>query len=191
MKKVILFFSIVIFTSCSRPLYLKDRHFDCAESVFEMDSDLKELIFKSLKRAVVTEKDIPDYQLIWIKHRIYVENEYQKNKSDITSEEDWQASVSYLKSNEIPSQIEDVSFCLKSKPELQKIADRTWENFLHLSFRLIKIEGREATVKIDNTWIVSKHTKKKFFLSGGGYTCVYMKVNGKWQFEKITMSWIS
>jgi hypothetical protein len=156
-----------------------------------MDSDLKELIYKSLKRATVTNKDIPDYRLIWKKHRIYVLNEYQTDKTKFSSNEDWNKSLSFLNPNDIPNQIENVSYCLKSKVDLQRIADRTWEDFLYISFSLIKIEGNQATIKIDNSWNVSKHTKDKVYMSGGGYTCVYKKINGKWEFEKITSSWIS
>jgi hypothetical protein len=82
-------------------------------------------------------------------------------------------------------------FSLKSKEELQKISDKTWEDFLHASFSLIKIEGNIATVKINNWWIVSEHNKKIVYLSGGGYTCTYKKVEGVWEFQKITSSWIS
>ncbi|MGF1636853.1 MAG: hypothetical protein ACFCUU_07250 [Cyclobacteriaceae bacterium] len=155
-----------------------------------MDTDLKELVYKSLKRAVVVEKDIPDYRPIWKKHRIYVANEYQTDKSKFVSQSDWDNSVSYLNPNEIPFKINDVNFCLKSEKELQQISDRTWEDFLHLSFSLIKIEGNKATIQIDNTWIVSKHSKK-VYLGGGGYECVYKKTNGVWEFEKIISTWIS
>tara|TARA_B110001452_G_scaffold23583_1_gene18777 strand:+ start:923 stop:1495 length:573 start_codon:yes stop_codon:yes gene_type:complete len=190
MKKIVLLL-IIVLSSCSRPLYIKDRHFDCTQTEHKMDSDLQVLIYESLKRATVTKKDIPDYRLLWKKHRIYVLNEYQTDKTDFISREDWNKSLSFLNPNDIPNKIENVSYCLKSKEELQKIADRTWEDFLHISFSLIKIEGNKATIKIDNSWVVSKHNKKTVHLSGGGYTCVYKKVNEKWEFEKITSSWIS
>lgn len=156
-----------------------------------MDSDLKEVIYESLKRATVTKKDIPDYRLLWRKNRIYVLNEYQTDKTDFVSKEDWNNSLSFLNPSDIPNKIESVSYCLKSKKELKKIADRTWEDFLHISFSLIKIEKNKAIIEINNTWVLSKHNKRTIHLSGGGYTCVYKKVHGKWQFEKITGSWIS
>ena len=182
---------VIVFTSCTRPLYIKDKHFTPTEKEYKMDTDLKELVYKSLERAFVTEKDIADYRLLWKKHRIYVSNEYQKSKADFKSQEDWDETVSYLEPNEVPNSIGDVMFSVKSKEELQKIADKTWEDFLHASFSLIKIEGNIATVKINNLWIVSKHNKNKAYLSGGGYTCTYKKVEGVWEFQKITSSWIS
>ncbi|QTD39153.1 hypothetical protein JL193_07920 [Polaribacter batillariae] len=164
-----------------------------------MDSDLKELVYKSLQRAVVVEKDIQEYQSIWKKNRIYVLNRFQlnetlvlskfdsvKNAYEINSKKDYK----YLKLDEIPNEIGNVAFCLKSKSELQKIADKTREDFLFLSFSMIKIEKETATIKINNTWKVSKHSKK-IYLSGGGYTCKYQKINGEWKFNKIISRWIS
>jgi len=190
---------IIILTSCSRPLYIKDKHFERENVDYKIDSDLKELVYKAIQRAVVTEKDIQEYNSIWKKHRIYVLNQYEinepliipkfdsvNNSYKINSKRNWK----YLKSSEIPSEIGNVSFSLKSKSELQKIADKTWEDFLYLSFSIIKIEGKSATIKINNTWKVSKHSKK-VYLSGGGYTCIYKKINRKWEFEKITSRWIS
>ena len=156
-----------------------------------MDSDLKELIYKSLKRVTVTNKDIPDYRLIWKKDRIYILNEYQNDKKNFTSNKDWNKNLSLLSPNDIPNRIENVSYCLKSKTDLQKIADRTLEDFLYISFRLIDIDGDQASIKINNSWNVSKHNKGKIRMSGGGYTCVYRKINGKWKFDKITSSWAS
>tara|TARA_B110001452_G_C15024878_1_gene358221 strand:+ start:73 stop:633 length:561 start_codon:yes stop_codon:yes gene_type:complete len=182
---------LIVFTSCERPLYIKDKHFKPTEKEYKMDTDLKELVYKSLERAFVTEKDISDYRLLWKKHRIYVSNEYQSSKTDFKNQEDWNETISFLKENEVPNYIGNIMFSLKSKEELQKISDKTWEDFLHASFSLIKIEGNVATVKINNSWIVSKHTKNKAYLSGGGYTCTYKKVNGTWKFQKITSSWIS
>jgi len=190
MKNFILLIFIV-FTGCARPLYIKDKHFKPTEKEYKMDADLKELVYKSLERAFVTEKDIADYRLLWKKHRIYVSNEFQNSKTDFRSREDWDETVSFLKPNEVPNSIGNVMFSLKSKEELQKISNKTWEDFLHASFSLIKIEENIATVKINNSWIVSKHTKNKVHLSGGGYTCTYKKLDGVWVFQKIKNTWIS
>jgi len=155
-----------------------------------MDTDLKELVYKSLERAFVKEKDIADYIFLWKKHRIYVSNEYQSSETDFKNNEDWNEAVSYLKPNDVPDSIGDVMFSVKSRDELQKISNRTWEDFLHASFSLIRIDENMATVKINNTWIVSKH-HKVVYLAGGGYTCIYKKINGSWEFQKIVSSWIS
>ena len=181
---------LIIFTSCARPLYIKDRHFDCEGKEYKMDTDLKELVYKSIERAFVRERDIADYIFLWKKHRIYVSNEYQTSKTGFIDKEDWVKTLSYLQSDDVPGFIGSVRFCLKSKDELQKISDKTWEDFLHVSFSLIKIEGDTATIKINNDWVTNKHSKV-IYLGGGGYTCIYKKINGVWEFQKITSTWIS
>lgn len=188
--KAYLLLLILVCASCARPLYLKDRYFDPIETEYLMDTDLKELVYKSLERAFVSERDIPDYSFLWKKHRIYVSSEYQSTMNTFISNEDWNANVSYLESNDVPGAIGGVGFSLKTREELQRIANRTWEDFLHASFSLIKIDGDTATILINNTWIVSKHTKMSY-LSGGGYYCVYKKIQGVWEFQEITTRWIS
>ena len=199
MKKYTYIFIVIILANCSRPLYIKDKHFNCGINTYEMDSDLKELVYKTIKRAVVVEKDIPDYNLLWKKHRIYILDEYQLVPTIVTQKVDSinkiitfnsERNIKHFKTGEIPNKIGNVSFCLKSKIDLQKISNKTREDFLHLSFSFIKIEGNIATVKINNSWIVSKH-RKKGYLSGGGYTCTFKKINGKWEFDELISSWIS
>ncbi len=189
MRKHLILLITVIVVGC-RPYYIKDRHFDCRLSDYNVDSDIKELVYRSLKRAVVAEKDIPDYILFWKKHRIYVSNAYQTEVVTFTNTQEWMSSASFLKSEEVPPRINHVEFCLKSREELQHIADQTKEDFLHLSFSMIQIDESTATIKIDNTWISHKRSKN-VYLSGGGYTAIYHKVDGKWRFERITESWIS
>ncbi len=189
--KIYFLLIFIAFSSCSRPFYIKDRHFIPTKEEHIIDTDLKELVYKSLKRAFVIEKDIADYQFLWKKHRIYVSNEYQSSETEFKNQENWNENVSFLEPIDVPNYIDNVMFSLKSEQELQNISDRTWEDFLHASFSLIKIEGDIATVEINNTWIVSKHTKKKVSLSGGGYTSIYKKVDGVWEFQKITSRWNS
>jgi len=189
MRKALLVL-IIFLTSCGRLVSVKNNSFNCSENNYKMNSDLKEVIYKSLKRAVVTEKDIPDYSLIRDKYLIYVLNKYQTDSTNFVSPEAWEKSLTFLRANEIPNKIENISFCLKSKEELQKISNRTRTDFLSLSFSLIKIDNDTAIIKISNNWIVSKYSNK-VYLSGGGYGCIYKKINGTWKFMKKTSSWIS
>ena len=182
---------IIMLAGCSRPLYVKDKHFKPVEKENKVDTDLKQLVYKSLEKAFVTEKDIADYRLLWKKDRIYVSNEYQNSKTDYQNREDWNNSLSCLEENQVPSSIGKVKFSLKSREELQKISDKTREDFLHASFSLISIDGDFATISIENSWIVSKHHKKTMYLSGGGYTCTFKKIEGVWIFQRIEKSWIS
>jgi len=181
---------IILFIGCSRPLYVKEKHFNCSKKSYSMDTDRKQLIYKVLTRAVVIEKDIPDYRLLWKKDRIYIDNEYLTGEMDSLSTIDLQNQKAFLQPDEVPNKIGNIRFCLKSKEELQKIADKTWEDFLHLSFDFIIINGNTASISINNTWLINKHSKKES-LSGGGYICIYKKINGEWHFKKITSNWIS
>ena len=79
---------------------------------------------------------------------------------------------------------------MKTKEELQRISDRTREDFLHVSFDLIDIQDNTATIKINNSWITSKHSKL-IHLGGGGYTSIYKKIDGKWRFHSIVSNWVS
>lgn len=191
MKRFCLLFLAIIISSCSRPLYIKDKYFNCSEIEFIIDSDLKELVYLSLKRAAVIQKDIPDYRLLWKKHRIYLSSEYHTEEKHYPTISDWKKDAKMLLEKEVPNKIGKVSFCLKSKEELQNIANKTWEDFLHLSLEFIKIEKDTATVKINNTWIVSNKHPETVYLSGGGYILVFKKEKEKWIFDKIQSSWIS
>ena len=166
--------------SCSRPLYIKDRHFDCPPIEYVMDTDLKELVYRTIDRAYVTEREIPDYIFLWKKHRIFISNEYQAKKTRYRPKADWEEPLLFLNPSDLPNFVGSVAFCLKSKKELQKIADRTYEDFLYASFSLIEIEGDTARVRIDNTWITSKHSKLKHG-GGGSLMSTFKKVRGVWQ----------
>jgi len=190
MKIRLLLISIsLIFMGCARPLYIKDRHFDCGEHDYSMDTDLKELVYKSIEKAFVADRDIADYIYLWKKHRIYVAKEYQKLETNFNTNQK-KDNLSYLDQSDLPTFIRSVRFCLKSQEELQKISNKTREDFLHISFDVIKIDGDNATVGINNTWITSKHSKV-LHLGGGGYTLMYKKIDGEWRFYEIASSWIS
>lgn len=181
-------FLLILLVACNRPLHIKDRHFDCQVNEYRANNELRKLLFVVMKRAVVQQKDIPDYRLLWNKSRIYVSNKFLS--SEIQYDKIEEADYSYLTADDIPIKISNVSFCLKSQQELQKIADRTWEDFLHLSFGFIELTDDQAKIEINNTWISSKHSKKAY-LSGGGYTLLYIKKEGEWEFEQIVESWSS
>tara|TARA_R100000306_G_C4345769_1_gene127575 strand:- start:24 stop:473 length:450 start_codon:yes stop_codon:yes gene_type:complete len=143
-----------------------------------MDSDKKELIYKILKRAVVEEKDIPDYSLINDKKKIYIQ--------DLWIESFWSEKppkTFLVRSTEIPPQINGVSFCLKSKSEMQIIADNT-SGFTYLTLGVIKIDNNSATIGIDHGF-QTKTNSNKVILAGGGYVWQFKKVNGEWMFDKI------
>ncbi|HBY69540.1 MAG TPA: hypothetical protein DEG69_18410 [Flavobacteriaceae bacterium] len=190
MKKIIFFFFIVSIVSCGRPFYTNSNYFNCAKNnTYEANTDKKQLIYAILERAVVSKKDIPDYQLISNKNKIYINNvSYTRFFGGMTKPNESQVFVS-----EIPSTIGDVQFCLKSESELQAIANKT-DDFLYLTLGSIKITDETAKIGLSNSWIVKKRNKGKYvMMSGGGYILTFKKVNGEWVFDetKPVHSWIS
>lgn len=176
-------FIIVSCFSCAS--YTEAKFFDCTTAEnYKRDTDKKELIYKILTHAVVEEKDIPDYNLIKDKQKIYIQNIYY---GAFLGEEGKKTFP--LSASEIPPEIDGVFFCLKSKAELQKIADKS-SPFLYLSFAEIKIDGDIATIGISNSW-QSTTNGNVSYLSGGGYVWQFKKINGEWEFDKILSNWMS
>jgi hypothetical protein len=176
--------------SCSSVKYTSKTFFDTKPHDYQMNTDVKTLIYLCLDRAVVKERDIPDYSLISDKAHIYIQDlYYTKNGGFITAEE-FNASAVVLDDHDIPNQISGISFCLKSTSELQDIANQSQQDFMFLNFSLISIENNRAIVQLNNNWMVQQNSEGRY-LSGGGYTCLFKKVNGQWVFDKVTKMIIS
>jgi|SaaInl3SG_22_DNA_1037383.scaffolds.fasta_scaffold00114_20 hypothetical protein len=179
MKNIFFLISIIIsFNNCSKPLYVQNTYFDCPPQTKIEPYDRSELIHLALRRALVVEKDIPDYDLFQHKARIYIMNPDNKNQ------------IVHLDSSDVPTQIDSIRFCLKSKKELQQIANITGENFLCIAFESIEIVEKTATIAIRSQWIGSSK-KTTVFLSSGGYHATYKKVNGQWKLDAILGVWMS
>jgi|GEM_PF-1423961 len=190
MKRVLFFILSISIVSCAKQVYTHNDYFDCDKnSSFKADTDRKQLIYAILERAVVSKKDIPDYQLISDKSKIYINNvSYSRFFGGMTKPNESQILVS-----QIPSTIGNVQFCLKSQSKIQAIANKT-DDFLYLTLGNIKITGKTAKIGLSNSWAVSKKNKGEFIhLSGGGYILTFKKVNGQWVFDetKPVHSWIS
>jgi len=179
MRTIILLIISISLYNCGTASYTSSNHFDCKQSSdFKADTDRKQLIYMILNRAVVENKDIADYQLIKDKKKIYILDRYYSAFTGPTRPKSY-----LLDSNNIPNQIEDVKFCLKSKNELQKIADETIP-FTYLTFANIKINENTATIGISNGWQAQTNGNIAY-LSGGGYVWQFKKVEGTWEFDKI------
>ena len=144
--------------SCSKKLYTDNKYFDCNEtSDFKADTDKKQLIYAILERAVVSKKDIPDYRLITDKTNIYVSNiSYSKFFGGLDKPQEIP-----IDPKEIPTEIEKVRFCVKSKMEIQAISDKT-KDFLYLTLGNIEINAQTANIGLSNSWVVSKKNKGKY-----------------------------
>jgi phage pi2 protein 07 len=167
-------------------VYTDRQFFDCVgTSDFTVNSNKRQLIYWALQRAVVENGDIPDYHMIQNKQKIYVNKTLYADffKDTVNAQ---------LDVGDIPAEIKGVQFCLKSKSELQDIANRA-SDFMYLSLGEIKIDTHYASIGITNDWMLSKMSMKagEISLAGGGYVLQYYKKNGRWVFDRITDRWIS
>ena len=181
MRKIILLIFIFSMLSCSKKLYTDIKYFDCNKmSDFKADTDKKQLIYAILERAVVSKKDIPDYRLITDKINIYVNNiSYSEFSGGLNKPQE----IS-IDPKEVPTEIGIVRFCVKSKMEIQAIADKT-NNFLYLTLGNININEDTAKIGLSNNWVVRKKNNGKYgIMSGGGYILTFKKINGSWIFDK-------
>jgi hypothetical protein len=186
--KFLTFALLITLSACGTTNYTSNKYFkiDKAQSYNPL-TDKEKLIYAILERAVVTNKDVPDYWLLKDKKKIYISNTYCSNF--FAKKADFQEFT--FENKEVPNVISDVRFCLKTKEELQKIADESID-FIHLSLGSIDIKENSATIGISTNWISSNKTaKKRFYQSGGGYILIFEKVNGEWKYVKTLESWIS
>ena len=182
MKKITFLILILSMFSCAKKIYTSNEYFNCNNiSDFNADTDKKQLIYTILERAVVSKKDIADYHLISDKNKVYVSDiAYSKFFGGIE-----RPSEIPIEKSEVPNKINNVKFCIKSKPELQKIADETG-NFLYLTLGNIEIKENTAKIGVMTSWSVSEKNKRKMvMMSGGGYVWEFEKKDGNWIFIKI------
>ncbi|HMJ07488.1 MAG TPA: carboxypeptidase-like regulatory domain-containing protein [Pyrinomonadaceae bacterium] len=72
--------------------------------------------------------------------------------------------------------------------EIQKRADTTGD-FMYWRFSQLRVKGQCVVVSLDNLWAVGKKSQMGY-VSGGGQTYEYRKVDGKW-IGKPIIGWIS
>jgi hypothetical protein len=78
---------------------------------------------------------------------------------------------------------------LISLPRIQTQADRAGD-LLYFRFDRFKGNEQHASVGIALIWAVSAKSKE-VYLSGGGATLEFEKVNGKWQMLPVANRWAS
>jgi hypothetical protein len=170
-------FLFILFLSvgCTKFPHTNQRYFTCPSKKENelLSTDRQAIIRKLLTRAVVVEKDIPDYALIKDKSHIYI---LETGHSYLMGN----TETFIVKEDEIPTRIKDVEFCLKSEAELQSIADNTYP-FLYLTLVEFTLAGDSATIGLNNGWQGQKNSKT-VFLSGGGYVWKLKRINGNWIF---------
>lgn len=126
------------------------------------------LVRQTLERALIA-KELPDANLLLDQEVVVVSTE------NIDSE--W------------ISDLGNVRFLLLSPDEIKDRANREGD-FLYLRFdRVELIDESHAVISLSNTWAVASDSTTGY-LSGGGFTIEYRRVNGQWLGE-ISVQWIS
>jgi D-ribose pyranose/furanose isomerase RbsD len=143
---------------------------------FKADTNKKQLIYEILNRAFVEKKDVPGYNLIKNKKKIYICNLYLPNFE--------KRNKIHLNQSEIPSKINEVEFVIKSEKEIQNLANET-NDFLYSTIKHLEINGKKAKIGLSNYWVMSQKNKGKYaFMSGGMYILNFKKINGRWTFDE-------
>jgi hypothetical protein len=181
MKLFKTFILIIMISGCQNKQNERkvEKQFDyntISTNEFKADTNKKQLIYEILNQAYIEKKDIPDYNLIKNKKRIYICDFYLPNFE--------KRNKILLNRSEIPSKINGVEFIFKSEKEIQNLADET-NDFLYSTIKHLEINGKKAKIGLSNNWVMSKKNKGKYaFMSGGMYILNFKKINGRWIFDE-------
>ena len=144
----------------------------------------KILVETVLLRALVFEKDIPDYWLIKDKKNIVLSNIIRPEPVVHPDEK-----IDTLSAALIPK-LEKIKLSLMTPLEIQQRAEKKGD-FIYIEFNKIEIGKNIARIAISTKWAISKKTKIRVILSGGGHEHEYIKNENKWIFKKSVVSWNS
>jgi hypothetical protein len=149
-------------------------------------TDERVLIEMILRRGLLEQDKVPDYNLLRDKRLVCLSRsvigKFLADSGGITT-------TDYGRER-FPRKVGSVKILALTPQEIQQLANEEGD-FLYLELGNIKVEGNYAEIGLSTSWAVSKHTKNKVYMSGGGYLLVYEKINGKWQFKNTLRSWIS
>ena len=175
MKNIFICFTILILGCAS--------HYP---SKYKNASDKQLLIYEILNDAL-SEKNSEIVRESRCSKMIYI-NKMYASKFMGSSNENYQEFP--LEANDIPTEINGVKFILKTKEELQAMADSQNGNIYSIMLGAIEIKGDSATIGMDARYTIPTGSKK-IFMSGGGRLLNLKKVNGIWVIGKNRMLWMS
>lgn len=187
MYKLCLLILLLPFFSCGRqiatPKYTQAQFFNCpSNDAYQADTDFKQLVYTALEMALVEQKDIPDYRLVKDTTKFYVLDTYfkkqERQRHYAGPKIHWSEPFT---STDVPTQIGEVQFCLKSEEELQTIANRTGK-FLYISIGDVDIKEDSAVMGIHISW-KREQGSRVISMSGGGVIRHFKKVAGKWMLD--------
>lgn len=138
--------------------------------LLQVDADIQAIAQASLEWAIL-DKNIPDYNMI------------KDKKHLVLSTRSINKGYNFALGNSIVSILTPEEIKQKSDVE---------GDYLYLEFETIVINGREATVKLNNIWVQNETSSKTIaYLSGGGAAIPFKKEGDVWVRQNITQIWIS
>lgn len=164
-----------------------EKYFDCPTSnAFDPNDDRHALIYEILRKALIDDKDLPDFKFIEDKQQIYIVDKTPETFFR-SIEGGVEVAREQLTSNDIPALIKNTRFCIKSPAELEEIALKT-DDFIYIAIGNIVTDGKIGRIGISTNWQTPPESSR-VYLSGGGYIAEYVKEAEHWKFSSILQSW--
>ncbi len=140
--------------------------------------DQKALLAEALRVALVTEKNLPDYEFLPNKEKIDILDK-------MVSIEDRDKAPVYLTPEVLPA-FEQVKFNLRNEAYFKKNKPKKNHLFIRLG-QINQPEGDYALVHLYGQWQLGKKNRKRGLVSreAWGQTMLFKKTDGTWKFEKV------
>ncbi len=141
-----------------------------AQGAPEADTRINSLIAAALQRAVITEKYVPDYELLGDKQSISLLDSTSTGKK--------------ITEVALPDS-ETIKFILSSEADLQRRANEQG-SFVYLHVGKVQLTGDSAIIWIGTAWALQQPPVPGLvYLSGGAYELKYTWREGRWIFDRI------
>ena len=138
-----------------------------------MNSRRNSLIADALMRAVATEKDVPDFDMLADKQRV--------PQLDVT---DW-GTGQKISAMALPN-TEGVKFTLLSKADIQRRANEEAAPFAYLAIGRVALQASAGTICVGIQWAIPEPPNSTLVvLAGGAYELRYAWRRGRWVFDRV------
>lgn len=144
----------------------------------------KTLLREALRVAVSTEKNLPEYEALPNKKKIYLLDK-------MVFLDNTEAPLIYLSKDLVP-EFKNVKFKLVSEEAMQKKDSKNDILFIRLA-QIPEPESDFAVVHVLTQWKLGKASRQKGFKhkEGSGYTMLFQKNGPDWKFQKVINRFIN
>jgi hypothetical protein len=134
----------------------------------------------ALDRTVVSEKTVPDYELLLKEPAIVLLDSYTTIPDSLERK---------LTSTALPRS-QDVAFSLLSSDQVKALANSRG-SYVYLYVDDLEVSNDTGRVWISTTWALSEADSNVILLSGGRVQLQYLKQRGQWLFDRVLQHFIS